>query len=146
MTPHCTTPLNGSPTTRPVVRINAARAGDVTARVEIKFAVIAITIGSEQADPHSQVEGQMTGDTPVVLEIRFKDLIPVVELGLSTGLGKGRNAAHQKVGKGIARAHAAAGIKGVAPRSLQYPERPVRSFARLRNTLRIAGYVSRQPS
>src|SRR4029077_3837946 len=96
-------------------RIHTARARDVTARVEIKFAVIPITIGSEQTDPYSQIESQTTRDTPVVLEIRLKDLVPVVELGLSTRLSKGCNAARQKVRKGIACAHTAAGIKGIDP-------------------------------
>src|SRR5262249_18848645 len=41
------------------------------------------------------------GDVKIILEIRLKDLVTIVVLGLIAGLRKVGNVAHQQIGEGI---------------------------------------------
>src|SRR5579862_7372199 len=54
--------------------------------VEVIGALIALAIRSVQADAHPQVQSQLLGDPPVVLEIRLDGLVAVVILNLGVPL------------------------------------------------------------
>ena len=76
------------PNDQPGRGIGAARARNVTSDVEVVFVVIALAVSSEQAHPQPEVQSQMAGNVPVILEVRLEDLVAVVELGLRAGSGE----------------------------------------------------------
>src|SRR6185437_4718384 len=65
---------------------------------------------SEHADPQSQIQGQLVGHAPVVLEVGLKRFLAVVILHDVSLLPKAGDVAHQQVGERVSRAD-----RGIAP-------------------------------
>src|SRR5579863_8987639 len=57
--------------------------------------------GAKQTDPHAEVEGQPRSDAPVILKVRFEDLVPQIIFALATGLLKATQVARKKVREGV---------------------------------------------
>src|SRR6516225_3077570 len=67
-------------------------------------------IESVETPPQPEIECELPGDAPIILEEWFKDLVAIVEIGLCAGLCVSAYLAEQKVCEGVARR---VGIVGV---------------------------------
>src|SRR5579864_3611543 len=50
--------------------------------IEVVGLVIALAIGSEQADSEAKIQSQTVSNTKIILEVRFQNFVAVVVLGL----------------------------------------------------------------
>src|SRR5258708_33013760 len=85
-----------------IVGIDAAGTGNKGCRIEIVFLVVALAVSSEHTDAETKVERQSRGYVPVILEVGFKDFVPIVELQLGAFLGERGHVAHEQISDGIA--------------------------------------------
>src|SRR6185437_8153721 len=56
--------------------------------VEVEFVVITVSISTKHTYPQPEIYREVASDAPVILKVRLKNLIAVVELGLGTGLSE----------------------------------------------------------
>ena len=94
------------------IGIDGGHSGLVVRRIEIECLLLLFAVGPEQAHPHAEIQGQATGDVPVILEIGFNDLVAVVVLDPLVLLPVAGDFAQQQVGEWIARGNTCAGIEG----------------------------------
>src|SRR6266852_401992 len=71
--------------------------GVVHGRLKVERSLGDITVGSEQANAKPQVQCQALGDAPVVLEIRFENLVTVVILHDRAGLRIGGDVSREEI-------------------------------------------------
>src|ERR1700732_5016404 len=64
-------------------RVQVAGALHIVGRVPIPGVVVALMLGAKEAHTQTQIEGQAVGGVPVVLEVRFENLVAVVGLDRS---------------------------------------------------------------
>ena len=84
-------------------------------RIEIEGKLLFIPIRTEQADAQPQIERQVTGDVPVILEVRLQNFVAVVILEPSVLLPETGNSSQQQVGERISggeRPRIVGGVKG----------------------------------
>ncbi len=65
--------------------------------------MISFAISTEQAQPHPEVQGQPIRDVPVVLEVRFHDLVAVVVLDRCILLSERSDVPQKEIGKRVSR-------------------------------------------
>src|SRR5579885_143526 len=82
-------------------------AGVEYAGLEVEGVLIALSVGPEEAQATAEIQRQVPVDAPIILKVRFKNLVAVVILFGRVPLLVARNPAHQKVCKGVARAYSA---------------------------------------
>src|SRR5215831_12814257 len=103
------------------IRIDAGASRNILAGIKVEGLVIQLVVSAEEADTQPHVQSQIPPDMPVILEIRLKDFVAVVILGLRVLLAERRDVSHQQVGQSVPRAYG----RGV----VEYDE-AVRSTAR----------------
>src|SRR5260370_27764364 len=82
------------------IRIEGRLIGrDEGAGIEVEGLLVALAVGSKQAQAETKIERQALRDAPVILKIRFHDLIPVVVFGLQVPLIVAGIISHQHIGK-----------------------------------------------
>src|ERR1700682_1428860 len=69
-------------------------------------------VGTEQAQPQTEVQRQARSDAPVVLEVRLDDLVAEIIFGCKTHLLIAGNLSKKEVGKRIAGGHPASVVEG----------------------------------
>src|SRR5262249_13895889 len=83
------------------IRIDAGASRNILAGIKVEGLVIQLVVSAEEADTQPHVQSQIPPDMPVILEIRLKDFVAVVILGLRVLLTEGRDVSHEQVGKGV---------------------------------------------
>src|SRR5262249_38472366 len=86
------------------IRIDAGASRHILAGIEIEGLVIQFVGSAENADADPPVQSQISPDMPVILEIRLKDFVAVVILGLRVLLTEGRDVSREQVGESVSSA------------------------------------------
>src|SRR5260370_12237286 len=90
--------------------------------------MISFAISTEQAQPHPEVQGQPIRDVPVVLEVRFHDLVAVVVLDRCILLSERSDVPQKEIGKRVSRGSGRTSrIKGNLPTNNTPPNFPTPS-------------------
>src|SRR5207248_7186711 len=78
----------------------------VSRRIEVKCLSLIIASRAIQAEPHPQVQCKSLSDVPIVLDVRFEDLVPQIVLRLGACLREAGDPSSQQIGECISRGHA----------------------------------------
>src|SRR5581483_7155028 len=93
-------------------RIDAARSGHVTGWIKVPDGMMEFEICPKQADTQAQIQCQAFGRVPIVLKVRFQNLVAVIGFDRGFLLSELRNITQKHVRKRIARRYRRADIVG----------------------------------
>jgi len=79
--------------------------GNERSGLEIIRLVVSLPIGAEQTDAHTEIQGQMGADVPIILKIWFDDLVAEVILRIEIDLLEFADSTEQQVGESISRTY-----------------------------------------